>query len=82
MLEGKMMPRFMLLRPADGKANNQDAESQQKSRKHGEFGLGYADIMGFPGGAGGKEPACAYAGDIKERWVRSLGGEDPWRRAW
>ena len=58
MLEGTMMPRFMLVRPADGSANNQDGESQQKSRKHGEFGLGYADIMGFPGGAGGKEPAC------------------------
>ena len=77
MLEGKMMPRFMLVRPANGKANNQDAESQQKSRKHGEFGLGYVDIMGFPGGAGGKEPACLCKRHKRDTrlifgWGRSL----------
>ena len=81
MLEGKMMPRFMLVRPANGKANNQDAESQQKSRKHGEFGwdmwISWASQVALV-----VKNLPAYARDIKETRVRSLGGEDPWRRAW
>ena len=39
----------------------------------------YIVALGFAGGASGKELA-ANAGDI-EMQVRSLGGEDPWKRA-
>ena len=37
--------------------------------------------MGFPGGASGEEFACS-AGRLEDTQVRSLGWEDPWRRAW
>ena len=37
-------------------------------------------VQGFPGGTSGKNPP-ANAGD-EETQVRTLGWEDPWRRAW
>ena len=36
----------------------------------------------FPGGASGKEPTCQCRRRERPGWVRSLGGEDPWSRAW
>ena len=32
-------------------------------------------VLGFPGGANGKEPSCQYR--RQEMWVRSLGQKDP-----
>ena len=40
-----------------------------------EFCFAYVD-MGFPGGAGSKEPTCQCR-RRKEIWVQSLGQEDP-----
>ena len=41
----------------------------------------YIHLLGFPGGASGKEPS-ASAGDVKRHrfdpWVEKI----PWRRAW
>ena len=35
---------------------------------------------GFPSGSVGKNPPAVQ--ELQETWVRSLGGEDPWRRQW
>ena len=57
--------------------------SGRKSEESGQWGFRWSGVSfsqhyqgaGFPGGGSGKESTCQC------RWLRDLGGEDPWRRA-
>ena len=83
-LKGPMMSYIVMSEPFDSAVNthslNRWFSLGQCLPPRGHLALS-EDILGFPGGASGKEPACQCRRHKRcqfDSWV----GKIPWRRAW